>query len=81
MWPLGSGATLADMVLTDLPQIVDAVEQHRLRMAALLDGLDGARRAASRSPLAALVAHFSDDLRASDTRLQALVADLRRRQP
>jgi hypothetical protein len=49
-------------------------------MADLLDGLDVARRAAARTgplDLTTLVGHFSDELRASDKSLQALVVDLR----
>jgi hypothetical protein len=71
MWPIGRGATLADVVPTGLMEIVDAVEQH---------GLDVARRAAARTgplDLTTLVGHFSDELRASDKSLQALVVDLR----
>jgi hypothetical protein len=90
MRPIGRGATLGDVVPSDLPELVDAVERHRLRMADLLEGLDVARRAVSGTgtgrpggsvDLTTLVAHFSDDLRASDQRLQALVTDLCRRLP
>jgi hypothetical protein len=70
----------------DLPEILRAVEQHRHRLAGLLDGLDDARRVASEAgislqapdggDLTGLLGHLSDDLRATDHRLLVLAAEL-----
>lgn len=69
-----------------LPDILSAVERHRRRLAGLLDGLENCRRATSDAGAAlvaddgadvgALLDLFSDDLRASDHRLQSLMAEL-----
>jgi hypothetical protein len=73
------------MTPESIPEILWAVERYRRRLAAALDGLDQARRVAAETgialvagggDLAPLLDHFSDDLRASDHRLQSLVAEL-----
>lgn len=81
-----AGATLRWMTHETLPELLGAVERHRHRLAGLLDGLEDARRAASRAGFALrggdgadldwLLDRFSDDLRASDHHLQALMAEL-----
>jgi hypothetical protein len=73
-------------ITVDVPEILCAVERHRRRLAGLLDGLDDARRFAAEAGIAlldgdggdltALLRHFSDDLRASDHRLSAVLAEL-----
>ncbi|HEY4410615.1 MAG TPA: hypothetical protein VGO87_12100 [Acidimicrobiia bacterium] len=72
-----------------MPEILCAVEQHRRRLAGLLDGLDLARRAAAEAGTALLAGDGTDvgslldlcrdDLQASDHRLQSLVAALAHR--
>ena len=74
------------MAAESVPEMLCAVERHRRRLAAVLDGLDDARRVAAEAgitlvaddggDLAPLLELFSDDLRASDHRLQCLVAEL-----
>ena len=69
-------------------EIVGAVERYRHRLSAVLDELDHARQVAADAgvallsgdggDLAAVLDHFSDDLRASDHNLQSLVAELAR---
>jgi hypothetical protein len=70
----------------DVPEILCAVERYRRRLTGLLDGLDDAGRIAAEAGIAvlagdggdltALLRHFSDDLRASDHQLSAVLAEL-----
>ena len=86
MWARQASATLKRMTPESISEILRAVERYRRRLAAVLDGLDDARRVAAEAgialvaggggDLAPLLDHFSDDLRASDHRLQSLVAEL-----
>jgi hypothetical protein len=86
MWASARSATVEPVTTEELPEILRAVEQHRHRLAGLLDGLDDARRVASQAGIAllardggdltALLVHLSDDLRATDDRLLVLAAEL-----
>jgi hypothetical protein len=72
--------------IVDVADVLCAVERYRRRLAGLLDGLDDTRRVAAEAGIALvagdgddltpLLRHFSDDLRASDHRLSALLAEL-----
>ncbi|HEV7686006.1 MAG TPA: hypothetical protein VGQ80_05520 [Acidimicrobiia bacterium] len=72
--------------IVDVADILCAVERYRRRMAGLLDRLDDTRRIAAEAGVALvagdggdltpLLSHFSDDLRASDHRLSAVLAEL-----
>ena len=86
MWARQASATLTRMTPESISEILRAVERHRRRLAAVLDGLDDARQVVAEAglslvagdggDLAPLLDHFSDDLRASDRRLTSLVAEL-----
>jgi hypothetical protein len=86
MWGSAISATLLPMTSEAKPDILCAVERHRHRLAAVLDRLDDARRAASEAgivlvagdggDLGAALDHYCDDLRNSDRYLQSLVAEL-----
>lgn len=77
---------MKSVTVEGLAEILQAVEQHRHRLAGLLDGLDDARRVAADAGVAlrarnggdltALLGHLSDDLRDSDHRLLLLAAEL-----